>query len=157
VTPGKHDALSAVFLWTGAPAYKNERLAAYQKMLAARGITKSADVKILVAQVIQENGSLSESVHGDAGCSVGILQYNACVHHGLSAKRFLQKHPEWSDWRFQLERMADMVAERYALYDGDIKRVVVHHNRPASAAVGRDTPAGYYKAVASRTSLLSPL
>lgn len=142
-------------LWVGAEPYKNERLHAYQKMLAARGITDPGHVKLLLAQIIQENGSLSETVHGDGGCSVGLVQYNACVHHGLNAKRFLQKYPEWKTWEYQLERMADMVAERYEMYNGDIKRVIVHHNRPVSAKAGRDTPAGYYRAVASRTSLLS--
>lgn len=127
-------------------------------MLKARGITNKDHLKLLVAQLIQENGSLSEShTTGDKGCAVGIIQYNACVHHKMSAKTFLKKFPEWQSWEYQLERMADMVANRYEIYDGNIKQVVIHHNRPASAKLGRDTPAGYFKAVSARTSLLQAL
>ena len=149
------DVRKKVYAWQGAPDYKNERLAYYQKLLADRGITNADHVKLLVAQLIQENGSLSESIHGDNGCSVGILQYNACVHNGMKAKRFLETHPAWKDWHYQLEQMANMVADRYEIYDGNIKQVVVHHNRPVSAKNGVDTPAGYYKAVSSRLPLLS--
>lgn len=150
--------VSTIYAWKGAPAYKNERLTYYQEQLIARGITNKEHLKLLTAQVIQENGSLSENVHGDGGCSVGILQYNACVHHGVSAKKFLEKHPEWKSWQYQLDRMADMVADRYHnLYAGNIKQVIVHHNRPVDAKRNRDTPAGYYRTIAARTSLLTSL
>lgn len=147
----------AEYVWKGAPAYKNDRLRAYQQMLAERGITNKDHVKLLVAQLIQEAGSLSETTIGDGGCSVGILQYNACVHHGMNAKRFLQKHPAWKSWEYQLEQMANMVADRYEIYDGNIKQVVVHHNGPVFAKRGTDTPAGYFRAVSSRTNLLTGL
>lgn len=143
--------------WKDAPAYKNERLAAYQNMLIQRGITGTDNLKLLTAQIIQENGSLSENVHGDHGCSVGILQYNACVHARVSAIRFLELHPEWKSWEYQLERMADMVEDRMEKYDGDIRLVVIHHNCPACAARGVDSKAGYYRSVKSRTSLLQAL
>lgn len=147
-----------VYAWENAPEYKNERLAYYQKLLKDRGITNKDHVKLLVAQLIQEAGSLSETTIGDHGCSFGIIQYNACAHKKISAKRFLEIHPEWKTWEYQLEQMANMVKERYALYDGNIKRVIVHHNRPATARAGsKDTPAGYFKAISSRTNLLVQL
>lgn len=145
------------FIWKGAPAYKSDRLRAYQRLLKAKGITKPDDLKLLAAQLIQENGALSESTIGDHGCSIGMIQYNACAHAGISAKRFLQLHPEWKDWHYQLEQMATMVAERYAMYHGNIKQVVTHHNSPAAAKRGVDTAAGYYRSVVSRTALLTSI
>jgi len=137
--------------------YKTGRLAAYQRMLRARGITDKKQLRLLTAQLLVENGALSETIHGDNGCSVGIPQYNACVHHGMKAERFLEKHPEWKDWKFQMERMADMVAERYALYDGNMKQVVTHHNSPVAAKRGVDTAAGYYSKVVKMSSRLASL
>lgn len=156
-SPENLQASVGTWAWKDAPAYKNDRLKAYQGMLKARGITDPDKLKLLTAQIIQENGSLSENVHGDNGCSVGVLQYNACVHHNQSAKKFLETHPEWKSWEYQFERMADMVADRMEIYDGNMKQVVVHHNGPAFAKRGVDTPAGYYKSVLSRTSLLTSL
>ena len=69
----------------------------------------------------------------------------------------LEKHPEWKDWKFQMERMADMVAERYALYDGNMKQVVTHHNSPVAAKRGVDTAAGYYSKVVKMSSRLASL
>lgn len=148
---------NSTWTWKDAPPYKNERLAAYQGMLKARGITDPDNLKLLTAQIIQENGSLSENVHGDKGCSVGVLQYNACVHHHVSAKRFLELHPEWKSWEYQMERMADMVADRMEIYEGDIRRIVIHHNCPACAKAGKDSKAGYYTAVKSNLPLLQSL
>lgn len=151
---------SGYWTWPGQPAYKNERLAAYQDMLRARGITDTEHLKLLTAQLVQENGAIDEKVIGDKGCSFGLLQYNACAHHKMSAKAFLSKPQwkEWNDWRFQLERMADMVAERNRIYDGKIRCVVVHHNGPAFAqpcTKHADTPAGYFRAVQAKTALLA--
>jgi len=155
---------SDTWQWKAAPAYKNERLAYYQRQLLKKGITNREHQKLLVAQLIQEAGSLSETTIGDGGCSFGILQYNACVHHGMSAKNFLAKPQwkEWNDWRYQLDRMADMVAERYELYDGNIKLVVTHHNCPACAISPSDPKWGpigrkYYGDVSKRLGLLTTL
>lgn len=144
------------YVWKDAPAYKNERLAYYQGVLRDRNVPED-HIKMLVAQIIQENGSLSEShTTGDNGCAVGILQYNACAHHHVSAKRFLEIYPEWNDWRYQLDRMADMVADRERIYDGNIRWIVIHHNHPACAKRRcTDTKAGYYADVSSRLSLLT--
>ncbi len=146
-----------MYIWKDAPAYKNERLEAYQQMLAKRGITKSSDVKLLTAQLIQEAGSLDEKTIGDHGCSFGIIQFNACSHAGVTAATYLKRHPEWKDWRYQLEQMADMVSARYTLYHGNIKQIIVHHNRPSDAKANRDTKAGYFKSITARTSLLQSL
>lgn len=127
-------------------------------MLVARGITDPDKLKLLTAQIIQENGSLSENVHGDQGCSVGVLQYNACVHHKMSAKRFLEVYPEWKSWEYQFERMADMVANRMEIYNGNMRQIVIHHNHPACAKRNcSDTKAGYYKTIKAKTSLLTSL
>jgi len=93
---------------------------------------------------------------GDNGCSVGIVQYNACVHNGISGKRFLERYPEWKDARYQIDRMTEMVTERYfRLYDKDIFRTVVHHNSPVSAKENRDSPIGYWRHVLGRGELLT--
>jgi len=158
VAPGSHEK-QTVYQWKDAEPYKNERLAYYQLQLRNRGINKESDLKLLTAQIIQENGSLSENVHGDGGCSVGVLQYNACAHHNMSAKRFLETHPEWKDWKFQFDRMADMVADRYGIYDGNMKSVVIRHNCPkcvnSKQAKWKTIGENYYADVSSRLSLLS--
>lgn len=149
---------TGLWQWKDAPAYKNERLAYYQKQLTNRGVP-AKDLQLLTAQLIQEAGSLSETTIGDSGCSLGILQYNACAHHGMKAKKFLAQ-PQWKDWSrwdYQLDRMADMVASRYELYGDDIKRIIVHHNGPVFAKRGTDTPAGYFRSITQRTHLLISL
>jgi hypothetical protein len=155
--PALGNAPAGTWAWSGAPAYKNERLAYYQGLLKAKGITDPAHLRLLTAQLVQEAGSLSESTVGDHGCSFGILQFNACAHAGIKAAAYLKKHPEWTGWQYQLDRMADMVADRYAMYDGNILQTVVHHNRPTSARAGRDTPAGYFRSISHKTSLLTSL
>lgn len=130
-------------------------------MLKARGITDPDKLKLLTAQIIQENGSLSENVHGDNGCSVGVLQYNSCVHNGMKAKRFLETHPEWKSWEYQFERMADMVADRMDIYEGNMRKVIIHHNCPACTnpkkpkwkAIGNK----YFSDVSSNLHLLQAL
>lgn len=129
---------SAGYVWSGAEAYKNERLAYYQQLLSDRGITDPKDVKLLTANLIVENGALDENTNGDSGCSVGIPQRYVC-QFGYSAKSFRKKYPEWNDWRFQLEWMADHTSQNYQKYDGDVFRTIVSHNSPAAAARGKDS------------------
>jgi hypothetical protein len=145
--------------WSGAPAYKNDRLRAYQDLLRARGITGMADLKLLTAQLIQENGALDETVIGDHGCSIGILQYNVCVHHHMKAATWLKlpQNQVWKDYRFQLSVMADAVASRYQKFHGNLKQVIVAHNSPAAAARGTDTRAGYYSSIVKRSAVLTAL
>lgn len=124
--------------WAGQPDYKQERLAYYQQLLRDRGINDMDVLRTLTANLIVENGSLSESVNGDAGCSVGIPQRNVC-QFGYTAKSFLRTYPAWNDWRYQLEWMADHTVESYKKFDGDVFRTVVYHNRPAAAYLGVDS------------------
>jgi hypothetical protein len=135
--------------------YKNARLAEYQDMLRARGITDPQALKLLVAQLYQENGAVTADRIGDHGCSFGLIQFNACVHEHVTAKRFLQLHPEWQDYRFQLAVMADSVADRYRQFHGNMMQVIVAHNSPAAARRGTDTKAGYFRAVSKRLALLT--
>jgi len=151
--------LPVTWVLTGPSAapYKNERLAEYQGLLRDRGITNEDHLRLLVAQLLQENGALTEHhTTGDGGCAVGIIQYNACVHHKMNAKRFLEKYPSWQDYHYQLSRMADMVQDRYQRYGGDIKKTIVHHNCPACAPYG-DTNAGYYATIQRKSRLFIAL
>lgn len=130
--------LSRLYEWNQAPAYKNERLAYYQQLLVERGITNKDHRKLLTANLIVENGALDENTNGDSGCSVGIPQRYVC-QFGYSAKSFRKKYPEWNDWRFQLEWMADHTAGNYEKWSGDVFRTIVSHNSPAAAARGKDS------------------
>lgn len=138
--------------------YKNERIRFYQDLLKDRGVSDRETLKLLTAQLLQENGALAEDRDGDHGCSIGIPQYNACAHHRMNAKRYREIHPEWNDWRFQMTWMADQTVKTLQAFDGNAKCAIIHHNRPASAYNGcRDTAAGYYRNIVSRSSLLSYL
>ena len=145
--------------WEDAPDYKNDRLTYYQQQLLNRGITDHDHLKLLTANLIVENGALDENTNGDSGCSVGIPQRYVC-QFGYSAKSFRKKYPEWNDWRFQLQWMADHTVQSYEKYRGDVFRTIVSHNRPAAAAVGKDschiTPC-YYQRVVKASSLLTSL
>ena len=137
------------------PAYKNERLQYYQSLLRERGIVNIDHLRLFSGQLLAENGAISEEVHGDAGCSVGIPQRNVC-QFGYSAKSFLKKFPEWNDWKRQMQWMADYTARSYDRFNKNPKCAIVYHNRPASALNGcQDTHAGYYRTVVSRSLLLS--
>lgn len=134
--------------------YKNAILKDFQNMLSNAGIPRK-EQRWYVSQLYQENGALDPVRLGDNGCSFGLIQYNACVHDGISATKFMQRHPEWKDHMFQLRVMTDWIVERRKIYKGNIKRVVVHHNSPAAAARGTDTKAGYYNSIAKKTNLLT--
>lgn len=144
-------------IWEGQPEYKQERLAHYLQLLKDRGITAKADLKILTANLIVENGALDETVNGDSGCSVGIPQRYVC-QYGYSAKSFRKKYPEWNDWRFQLEWMADHAVSNYRKYDGNVRLAIISHNSPAAAARGKDSchiSPCYFVRVQNAASLLS--
>lgn len=155
--PVQAKASSTEYVWKNAPEYKNERLRAYQRMLKARGITNKDHLRLLVAQLIQEAGSLSETTIGDSGCSLGIPQLNTCVHHNQKAETFLKSNPEWGDWRHQLEWMADRTATNYQRFDQNVRLTIIAHNCPACARAGKDSRAGYFRAVTARLSLLTSL
>jgi hypothetical protein len=147
------------------PAYKNERIMAYQDMLKERGITDPEHLRLFVAQLLQENGAISENVDGDGGCSIGIPQRNTCnfrdpvTGRWFNAKTFRQRYPAWNDWRTQMEWMADYTAANYKKFP-KVRCVIVNHNRPASARPctdRTDTKARYYGKIAARSQALSLL
>lgn len=145
------------------PAYKNERLRAYQGMLRARGIIDSEQLRLFTAQLLQENGALSENVDGDHGCSIGIPQRNVClIRDSLTKKRFTAatfriRYPAWKDWRTQMAWMADRTANVYHQKNGDARLTIINHNSPAAARRGTDTHAGYYRKIVARSATLSLL
>ena len=139
------------------PSYKNERLHVYQDLLKNRGITNRDHLKLFVAQLLQENGAVSENVDGDNGCSIGIPQRNVCLY-GYTAKSFRKKYPNWKTWETQMKWMADYTVQNYKKYDGNPKCTIIHHNRPASARNGcRDTAARYYGKIVAKSATLSLL
>ncbi len=152
---GFHPAFG-VYYWQipGEEAYKNARLREYQDMLRARGVTDMGQLRLLVAQIMQENGALTPDRIGDHGCSFGILQYNACSHNNLSAKHFLARNPQWRDYRFQLASLADEVKINLKQF-GTIRCTIVWHNGPAFATPctpWTDTPARYFHTISKLTS-----
>jgi len=74
------------------------------------------DCALLIAHLYTENGAFAEDRHGDNGCSIGILQWNLCVHEKMSVKRWTEKNPEWKDWRFQVRFYLQKMAERKTKY-----------------------------------------
>jgi hypothetical protein len=134
----------------GYAPYKNQVLRKWQDALRERGITDKEELKVYVAQAIQENGALSPDVVGDAGCSLGLPQRNFCSHAKISAATARKKWPEWKTVDFQLDWFADRsktFRDQYSL-----KWAVTAHNCPACAAAKRDN--GYWGDVTKRLSLL---
>lgn len=123
-------APSGHWYWKNAPDYKNERLAYYQDKLRSLGITDSDKLKWLSAQLLQENGSFNEAGIYHGNCVFGIPQFNACGRHNMSATEWLKKHPEWKDWRFQLDQLAAEVAYRSELFNGEISCMILAHFHP---------------------------
>ena len=159
------------------PAYKNERLLTYQGMLRERGITNPDHLRLFASQLLVENGAISEDRDGDPVigciakdkdgnctkrgvlyyCSIGIPQRNVC-NFGYTTASFRRKFPAWNDWRVQMDWMTTYTAASYARFDGKAKCTIIYHNRPASALNGcRDTKAGYYGKIVSRSTSLTAL
>lgn len=135
-----------IYQWTGAGTepYKNDRLSYWQSTVRdicrQKGYTLSNDeVKLYVMQSIQENGSL-DPLHtsGDQGKAVGLPQRNVG-----NARSWLQKNPDWQDWKTQYNWWADKTCSDVIKYrdmgrPDPVKWAVIHHNRPASALAGVD-------------------
>lgn len=121
--------INGMYVWQGAPEYKNQLLAYYQRALKKHGVTNREHVKQLVMQIVQENGALNPLVRG-ADCEIGIPQRQIA---GCRITQFLNQNPEWRTAEAQLDWLADRVGILYKEYDGDIRRTIVHHNRPQSA------------------------
>ena len=155
------DAPPSYWQAPGEEAYKNDRLREYQDLLRQRGLTDTSVLRLLTAQLLQENGALSENRDGDHGCSIGIPQRNTCnytdpvTRRRFNAKTFRVRYPSWNDWRYQLSWMADKTAWAFEHYHRDIRLTIISHNSPAAAARGSDTKAGYYRQIVARSSLLT--
>lgn len=134
--------------------YKTERLAYYQELIAH--LIPHEHLKLFAAQLIAENGAMTADRTGDNGCSVGLIQYNACVHHKVKATRFLELHPEWNDWKYQLEQMSLYVAKRVEIYGKNYDCIILHHNHPAAASsmFPNCSSHNYVKRVKSKIALL---
>ena len=98
-------------------------------------------------QLYQENGALDIWITGgtDKGCSYGLGQWNVCPKSNAKAalERDCAKNAEGQcDYDMELERqlykLADEMVDAYRRYKGNIKLAIVDHNRPASAAAGKD-------------------
>ena len=140
--------------WHGAPDYKNAVLEYYQRQLYRQGITSRYHLKLLVAQLVQENGSLvANSTHGDKGCSVGIPQRYVCDPYWphIDAAYWLQLNPSWYDYRVQVDWQVQRVVYNYQNFEGDIRRTIIAHNCPACAAANGDR----YMCVMNRTEFLA--
>jgi len=115
--------------------YKNDILKKWQDALRERGITDQAELQLLTAQALRENGSLSPTRIGDSGCSLGLPQRHFCsAANGMTAKQALKKWPEWHDLDFQINWFADAMKRNLDLENEQIKWAIIRHNRPASAA-----------------------
>lgn len=130
----------------GSAPYKNERLAYYQQQLIAQGFTDTEQLKWFSAQLIQENGSFNEAGIYHGNCVFGIPQINACGRFHMSATRYLEKHPEWKDWRYQIEQMAVQTKERSLRFNGELSCTIVAHFHPYTAKGGSLGAADLYKA-----------
>jgi hypothetical protein len=161
------DDKKGTWKWSGAPDYKNERLAYYQAQLTKVGITDLEWHKWLSAQLIQENGQFTETrityLDGKP-CVFGLIQYNACGRNLMNVHRFWELYPEWKDWRYQLDQMANSVKSLSDEFSGEMSCVIVAHFHPNGANGARGlykrnghckTHQYYHTHVAQRLPLLS--
>ncbi len=139
-------------------AYKNPILTAFQDVFLPKYGIHTADQKKWAAAIIfHESGTLTYDRIADHGCSLGIMQYNACAHEGISAKALLKK-PGWNSLNAQLDKAAAYIAGHFTTYS-TIKGAVISHNCPACVntkdktlkAIGNS----YYAKVAAVVSTLS--
>lgn len=79
--------------------------------------------ELLMAHLFTENGALAEDRHGDNNCSLGMLQWNFCIHEGMKVDKWLKLHPQWADWKFQVRFYLTQMSERNKKY-GNIERAI---------------------------------
>ena len=96
--------------------YKEVRAREICKMAREKGYTEE-ECPILVAHLYTENGAFSEDRDGDHGCSLGMIQWNFCVHEGMKARAWVKLHPEWADWRYQVNFYLDQINLRREQYN----------------------------------------
>lgn len=57
----------------------------------------------------------------------------------MSATAYLEKHPEFKDWRKQLDQMAIEVKARFVEFNGELSCAVVGHFHPNTTKRGWET------------------
>ena len=86
-----------------------------------------------MAHLYQENGALAEDRHGDwyaeggYHCSLGMHQWNLCVHENHSVEYWLRENPEWAEWRFQIRHYLGEMDHRLKKY-GNIDTAIASWN-----------------------------
>lgn len=154
-----------------AQFYKVQRMIEAQNIAYDAGFTKE-EAQALVYQLNVENGAWNERVLGDQWCegpqgqedycfrmekygrpiakrthhcSFGIVQYNACAHHGISAETFMRspRNADWLDFGYQVQQIVDFLAEKKEEY-GDFERAQIHWNYPAASRNGYHTSVSYF-------------
>ena len=115
----------------GFAPYKNDILKRYQDAMSSCGIPRT-DQRLFVQQVVQENGALDPSLTEgtDLGFSFGIGQWNTSP---VRAATHLARYPEQATLEWQISELARSSCEKFALYPGNLRRAIVHHNCPQCA------------------------
>lgn len=119
-TQREYEFFRNVTEWTWPPLevldYKQVRAREICAMAKNKGFSEK-ECPLLVAHLITENGALAEDRHGDNGCSMGVIQWNTCVHEGMKVEKFFKNNPEWRDWRYQVTHYLNEITRRKAKYD----------------------------------------
>lgn len=121
-----------------AADYKTLRFREMRDIISAEHPDLEPYTNLLLAHVYSENGALAEDRHGDwidsnRPCSIGIPQINTCIHYGMNVYRFLDKNPEYKDWRAQFRLYLDWMDKRLTRY-GDIDTAIRSWNFNAGTA-----------------------
>jgi len=106
--------------------YKRIRAKEICDMAKSKGFRED-QCPILLAHLLIENGALSEHRDGDNGCSLGMIQWNFCVHENMKARKWVALHPEWGEWRFQVNFYLDQINLRTEKY-GSLTRGIASWN-----------------------------
>jgi len=113
--------------------YKEERARyAYNYAKEERQFTHE-QAMYMVVQLHIENGTWDENRRGDAGCSVGLSQWNECARGEVPYK----------DWQGQIRMMIDEIATKMHFTTFDMARV--SWNKPAVLKTGQYKTVYYYK------------
>lgn len=155
-----------------ASFYKVHRMIEAQNIAYDAGLSKQEAFEV-VYQLNLENGEWNELVMGDEWClsekghedycfrmerygmaikerlhhcSLGLVQFNACAHYGVSAEDFIAnvRNREWKDYRFQIKKLVDFLVEKKEEYQ-DFERAQVHWNYPEASRNGYHTTVPYFE------------
>ncbi len=139
--------------------YKVERMIYAQNKAYDMGLSKD-DAYAIVYQLNVENGAWSEDRMGDYWCksstggedycanfgkygrivtsqlypcSFGLVQFNSCANFGVPSDQYYAKHPEWHDYRFQIDQLVTFLTAKKQAYDGDFQKAQVDWNYPQAS------------------------